>query len=160
MDPVHSARFEAISTELAQSHQIAKGYHKELVGRLHIAFTPAPELPRRGKPAAGETRGKRNDGNYRHCRARDGYLEALKAGSCFFLVFILSFGKSHSNIPAVKYLIQRKYAVKFSLDQSTRNVITAWAQGGNYSDNEDFIIFFNGLPSLQGLSAVIALDGS
>ena len=151
----HASRFEAISNKLAESHKVAAAYHKELVPRLLIVFGPAPKLHPRGRPAAGEERKKRDDGNYRHCRARDGYLAALGIGSCFFLAFIISFGKMDSKVSTVKSLLQRNSkAAKydFSLDNSTRDDIIAWACEGNYSHDKNFINFLNGLPLPQGLS--------
>lgn len=40
----------------------------------------------------------------------------------------------------------------FSFDISTRNDVMAWAREGDYSNDENFTKFFNGLPLLQGVS--------
>jgi hypothetical protein len=152
-----TTEFKQISLEIAKSCTVATKHYKILKHRLLIAFQPTPELARRKRAKEGEKRKKRDDTPYRRRRAHECYLEALKHGSCFFIVFLIICPPSIDCHPALNTLIEDIVDCQFSVDNDTKLDFEKWAQEENYHNNEKFHKFLDGLPLLDGLSLSLPL---
>lgn len=148
----HTKRFNKILTELTQSHTVPQKYHKNLEDRLKITFQPVTKPAQRGrrpKAEEKEQKGELPSRIYRRHRAQEVYRKALKKGSCFFLVLVVSVPTARIQAKSIKALQAAR--CQFVLENRIRSVFEDWARIGEYCDNEGFITFLKGLPLSQGL---------
>lgn len=136
-------KFGKLLELVAKSHTTPASSVENLKHRLRIAFGRPADLARCGRPVGVNGKSlKRGEGRYR--AAHKVYGRALQRGSCFFLVFLMTFGSSKNYSDALNSLAN--VDCSFSVDKFTISEFEQWAKEDGYDSKVDFLTFLNNLP--------------